>query len=163
MAPGCEKKEVAEPLWTWGVYPIQACRYISGEEPLSVTAQAFVRDTSRFKDIYESFFWQFEFPSGLIANCTTSYSSYVDRCHVSCYRGWLELKPSFGGNGTSGATSDGPMDLEQVNQQAAHMDDFAKSIQEKTAPMITGQEGLQDLRIIEAIKKAIETQERISI
>jgi len=146
-----------------GVYPIQACRYISGEEPVSVTAQAFVRDTSRFKDIYESFFWQFEFPSGLVANCTTSYSSYVDRCHVSCYQGWLELKPSFGGRGTSGTTSTGPMQFEQVNQQAAHMDDFALSIKENTPPLISGQEGLQDLRIIEAIKESVHSGAKVTI
>ena len=146
-----------------GVYPIQACRYISGEEPSAVTAQAFVRDTSRFKDIYESFFWQFEFPSGLVANCTTSYSSYVDRCYVSCYEGWLELRPSYSGNGSSGSTSDGPLDLPKVNQQAAHMDDFARSIREQSSPLISGHEGLQDLRIIDAIKKAIETEERVSI
>ena len=146
-----------------GVYPIQACRYISGEEPSAVTAQAYVRDTSRFKDIYESFFWQFEFPSGLIANCTTSYSSYVDRCHVSCYNGWLELRPSFQGSGTSGATRDGALNLPKVNQQAEHMDDFAQSILNNTSPLVDGQQGLQDLRIIEAIKQAIETRDRVLI
>ena len=146
-----------------GVYPIQACRYVSGEEPLAVTAQAFVRDTSRFKGIYESFFWQFEFPSGLLANCTTSYSSYVDRLHISCYRGWMELRPSFGGRGTSGSTSNGPMKLGRVNQQALHMDDFATSIQESTPLRVTAQEGLQDLRLIDAIKQAIESGERVVV
>ena len=144
-----------------GVYPIQACRYVAGEEPASVTAQAFIRDTSRFRGIYESFFWQFEFPSGLIAHCTTSYSSYVDRFYASCYRGWFELRPSFNGGGTSGSTSDGSMNLPQVNQQAAHMDDFASSIMDATPLRISGAEGLQDLRIIEAIKLAIETGKRV--
>ena len=146
-----------------GVYPIQACRYISGEEPISVTAQAFVRDRSRFKDIYETFFWQFEFPSGLVAHCTTSYSSYVDRCYVSCYQGYLELRPSFEGSGTQGSTREGALNLPQVNQQAAHMDDFAQSIMHGTSLRVSAREGLQDLRIIEAIKKAVETRERVSI
>ena len=140
-----------------GVYPIQACRYVAGEEPTSVTAQAFVHDTSRFKGIYETFYWQFEYPSGLTAHCATSYSSYVDRFYASCYRGWFELKPSFNGNGTSGATSDGPMNLPKVNQQASHMDDFANSILNNTPVLVDGHEGLRDLRIIDAIKKAVET------
>lgn len=146
-----------------GVYPIQACRYVSGEEPSSVTAQAFVHDRSRFKDIYETFFWQFEFPSGLVANCTTSYSSYVDRMYASCYRGWFELQPSFGGRGTSGATSDGPMNFASVNQQASHMDDFASSIRQGTPPTVSAREGLQDLRIIEAIKQAIESGRKVEL
>ena len=144
-----------------GVYPIQACRYVSGEEPVAVTAQAFVHDTSRFKDIYETFFWQFEFPSGLTAQCTTSYSSYVDRLYVSCYQGWMELKPSFGGRGTRGATSRGAIDLPAVNQQALHMDDFAQSILDGTPLRVSALEGLQDLRIIDAIKQAIESGQRV--
>ena len=146
-----------------GVYPIQACRYVSGEEPAGVTAQAFVRDTSRFKGIYETFFWQFDFPSGLIANCTTSYSSYIDRLYVSCYRGWFELQPGYGGRGTSGRTIDGPLELPRVNQQASHMDDFALSILEGRPLTVSSQEGLQDMRIIEAIKQAIASGERVAI
>ena len=146
-----------------GVYPIQACRYVSGEEPAGVTAQAYVNDTTRFKGIYETFFWQFDFPSGLVANCTTSYSSFVDRLYVSCYRGWFELEPSFGGRGTSGRTRDGAIALPQVNQQASHMDDFGLSIMEGRPVTVPAEEGLQDLRIIEAIKKAIASGERVTI
>lgn len=146
-----------------GVYPIQACRYITGEEPSAVTAQAFVRDRSRFKDIYESFFWQFEFPSGIIANCSTSYSSYVDRLYVSCYDGWFRLHPSFNGRGTLGESSNGAMNLKKVNQQAVHMDDFAKSILEDSPLRVEATQGLQDLRIIEAIMQSAEQGVRLAI
>ncbi|MFK7844874.1 MAG: Gfo/Idh/MocA family protein [Rhodothermales bacterium] len=146
-----------------GVYPIQACRYATGEEPVAVTAQGFTHDKDRFKDIYETFFWQFEFPSGTVANCTTSYSSYVDRFYASCYKGWYRLHPSFNGGGSGGETSDGPMNLTKVNQQAAHMDDFAQSIIEGSPLRVNASEGLQDLRIIEAIKLAIESGERVGV
>ena len=146
-----------------GVYPIQACRYVTGEEPVSVTAQGFVHDTTRFKDIYETFLWQFEFPSGVVANCTTSYSSYVDRFYASCYRGWFELRPSFNGRGTRGATSEGVMDFPDINQQAAHMDDFALSIMNKKPVRVPASEGLQDLRIIEAINQSIVSQEKVHL
>ena len=146
-----------------GVYPIQACRYVAGEEPISVTAQAFTNDTSRFRDIYETFFWQFKFASGLTAQCTASYSSYVDRFYASCHEGWFELKPSFNGAGSSGTTSEGPMNVPTVNQQALHMDDFANSILNDVPLRVNGLEGLQDLRIIDAIKKAIEDGGSVTI
>ncbi len=146
-----------------GVYPIQACRYATGEEPVAVSAQAFTYDKTRFKGIYETFFWQFEFASGTVASCTTSYSSYVDRFYASCYNGWYRLHPSFNGGGSSGETRDGPMNLAKVNQQAAHMDDFSQSIIDGTPLRVHAAEGLQDLRIIEAIKHAIESGGRVGI
>jgi predicted dehydrogenase len=70
------------------------------------------------------------------------------------------LKPSFNGGDTRGETSEGPMNLPQINQQAAHMDDVAESIVSGKPLAISGAEGLQDLRVIEAIKRSIETGRR---
>ncbi|MEL7533786.1 MAG: Gfo/Idh/MocA family oxidoreductase [Bacteroidota bacterium] len=140
-----------------GVYLIQGCLYATGEEPIALSARGFVNDRSRFKDIYETMTWQFEFPSGTISNCTTSYSSYVDRLHVSCYQGWYGLKPSFNGRGTQGYYRNEPMGLEQVNQQAAHMDDFANSILQNEAPKVGGDLGLRDMILVDAIKRSADS------
>ncbi|MEM6346930.1 MAG: Gfo/Idh/MocA family oxidoreductase [Bacteroidota bacterium] len=140
-----------------GVYLIQGCLYAVGEEPIAVSARGFVNDTSRFKDIYETMTWQFEFPSGTISNCTTSYSSYVDRLHVSCYQNWYGLRPSFNGRGTQGYLRNEPMGLKQVNQQAAHMDDFANSILNNQAVKASGALGLRDMVLVDAIKRSADS------
>lgn len=146
-----------------GVYCIQAARYTVGKEPISVTAQAYTYDTDWFKGIHETVMWQFEFPGDIVAHGTTSYSTYVDRHYVSAEKGWFECQPSFNGRGTTGRTHDGPMDLKQVNQQARHMDDVALSIMEKRAPKVGGEEGLTDLRLIEAILEAAEGGRKIRL
>ncbi|MFK7924776.1 MAG: Gfo/Idh/MocA family protein [Bacteroidia bacterium] len=147
-----------------GVYLIQGCLYAVGEEPIAVTARGFVNDTTRFKDIYETMTWQFEFPSGAISNCTTTYSSYVDRLHVSCYKGWYGLSPSYGGRGTQGYYRNDPMGLEKVNQQALHMDDFANSILHNEAVKVGGELGLRDMILVDAIKRSADSGgERIKL
>ncbi|MEL6650462.1 MAG: Gfo/Idh/MocA family oxidoreductase, partial [Bacteroidota bacterium] len=141
-----------------GVYLIQGCRYGVGEEPIALSARGYIHDQSRFTDIYETMMFQLEFPSGTIANCTTSYSSYVDQMHVGCYRGYYGLKPSFGGRGTDGYIRDEAMNLTDVNQQAEHMDDFALSIRESKAVGVPAEEGLKDMLIVDAIKRSAKQQ-----
>ena len=146
-----------------GVYCIQAARYTAGTEPISVTAQAFTYDKDWFKGIHETVLWQFEFPGNVIAHGATSYSTYVDRHYFSAEKGWLECHPSFNGRGTSGRTHKGPLDLPQVNQQAAHMDDVALSIKEGRLPKVMGEEGLKDLKLVEAILEAAESGRRVKL
>ncbi|MEZ4773533.1 MAG: Gfo/Idh/MocA family oxidoreductase [Bacteroidia bacterium] len=158
-----KKKGGGGAIMDLGVYAIQGARYVVGEEPVSITAQGILRDKSRFRDIYETIFFQMNFPGGEVANCSTTYSSYVDRLYVSCYKGYFSLKPSFGGNGTEGETSDGPMTFPVVNQQAAQMDGFAQCISENRRSPISGEEGLRDLRVIEAVLRAADTGKKIKL
>lgn len=158
-----KKKGGGGAIMDLGVYAIQGARYVVGEEPVSITAQGIRRDNTRFRDIYETIFFQMDFPGGEVANCSTTYSSYVDRLYVSCYKGYFGLKPSFGGNGTKGETSDGSMVFPEINQQAAQMDGFADCISENRRSAISGEEGLRDLRVIEAVLKAADTGKKIKL
>ena len=146
-----------------GIYAIQAARYVTGEEPVAVTAQAFTTDPVMFKEVHETIFWQLEFPGGAISNSTTSYGSYVERLYASCERGWFELGPAYSYSGIQGRTSQGPMDFPQVVQQAGQMDDFADCILNNRRSEVSGEEGLRDMKIIEAIYKAVETGENVRI
>lgn len=140
-----------------GVYPIQAIRYATGKEPLSVTAQGYNTEPEIFRDIYETMSWQMEFPNGVIAQGLCSYGFYVDRLYITAPRGWMELQPSYNGMGTTGKTHKGPMNLPQVVQQALQMDDFVQRIWSGEPSPVSGEEGLKDMRIVEAIKRAVET------
>ena len=94
-----------------GVYAIQGARRTVGEDPIAVSAQAFNFDKKHFKDIYETVLWQFEFPSGAVANCSTSYAAYVDRLYTTCEKGWLEISPAYNAGGIKARTSKGDMKL----------------------------------------------------
>ncbi len=141
-----------------GLYAMQGARMMLGEMPTHVTAQGYTLQKDIFKGIYETVTWQMHFPSGAISNHSTSYSTYVDRLYASAQRGWVELQPAFNAVGTGGQTSDGPLHFATPPfQQIAQMDEFAESIKNGKRSIATGEEGMKDLRIIEAIFRAAES------
>lgn len=148
-----------------GIYAIQGARRTLNLDPISVTAQAFTYDKAHFKDVHEMVFWQFEFPGGTIADCRTTYSSYIDRLYVTCERwGWYKLEPAYNATGAQGVTSKGPMLMTAPNyQQVAQMDAFAQSIWNKTTPEASGEEGWKDMKLIGAILQAADTGRKIMI
>lgn len=150
------------PLMDVGIYCVQAVRYVTGQEPLAVTAQeGFKRNAKKFKDVEESLAWQMEMPDGVIAKCTASYAERQNYLRIKAERGWMELSPVYSYAGLAGRTAEGEMRLPQVNQQALQMDDFALCIKEGRQSKVSGEEGRQDVKILQAIYKAMETGERI--
>jgi len=146
-----------------GIYAIQAARYCTGEEPISVTAQEFKTDPVKFKDVEETIFWQMEFPSGAVSSSITSYASNTERLFISAENGWLELRPAYGYGPLKGRTSKGELDLPIVNHQAMQLEDFAACILENRESSVNGEEGLRDMKIIEAIYRAIASGKKEKI
>lgn len=146
-----------------GIYAIQGARYATGEEPLYVTAQEFKTDPVKFKEVDETIFWQMEFPSGAVSNSATTYASSVDRLYISAESGWLELKPAFGYGPLTGRTHKGTIDLPHTNHQALHMDGVALSILNNQDTSLSGEEGLRDMKVIEAIYRSIKSGKREKI
>jgi predicted dehydrogenase len=146
-----------------GVYAIQAARYSTGEEPISVTAQEFKTDPVKFKEVDETIFWQMEFPSGAVSSSVTSYASHTERLFISAENGWLELRPAFGYGPLAGKTSEGPLNLPIVNHQAMQLEDFATCVLENKESSVSGEEGLKDMKVVEAIYKSIATGKKVKI
>ena len=141
-----------------GIYALQACRYLTGEEPSLISAIETKTDFEKFKEVDETIVWTMTFPSGVIANCSTTYNfNGVKHCKASCSDGWFELDPAYGYDGITGMTSKGELKLESGDQFAAEMDDFAKCITENKESRVSGEEGLKDLIAVEAIYKSIRT------
>lgn len=139
-----------------GVYVIQAARYCTGEEPVSLTAQEIKTDKVKFAEVDETVLWQMRFPSGVLASCTTSYHCNTDFLQVACEKGRYRISPSFGYKGMKGEVNGKPMEFAPVNQQAAHMDGIARQILTgEPALNVGGDEGRRDMKIIEAIYRAI--------
>ncbi|HEV7333407.1 MAG TPA: Gfo/Idh/MocA family oxidoreductase [Flavisolibacter sp.] len=152
------------PLMDVGIYCVQAVRYATGLEPIAVTAQeGFKHDPEKFSTVEESIAWQMEMPGGIVAKCTSSYSEKTNRLRVEAEKGWIELSPAYSYRGLKGKTAEGEMNLPEVNQQAAQMDDFALCIKERRPTPVPGEEGRQDVKILQAIYRAMETGERVLI
>lgn len=154
------------PLMNVGIYCVQSSRYISGEEPLSVTAQfGPVTNKELFAEVEASIMWQLDFPGGLVSNCTSTYNCNVDRLFASADDGQFELSPGISYGPFKGKTSNGELHFPDINQQAAQMDGISKLLLEnKPLPLhIAGEEGLKDMKVIDAIYKAAATGEKIMI
>ncbi|RZK27742.1 MAG: Gfo/Idh/MocA family oxidoreductase, partial [Hymenobacter sp.] len=154
------------PLMDLGIYCLQASRYILGEEPVSVTAQfGPVNNKVRFAQVEETITWQMDFPSGAVANCTTSCGFNIDRLYATADEGFFELTPALSYGPFKGKSSKGMIEFPVINQQAAQLDGIGRLILEnKPLPdHITGEEGLKDLRVIEAIYSSAQSLKKISL
>jgi predicted dehydrogenase len=138
-----------------GIYAIQAGRYVTGEEPVAVTAQEYTTRPDVFDEVDETIFFQLEFPGGTVLDGSTSYNAGFNRLYATTPNGWFELRPAYSYGGLQGRTHEGPMDRSNVNQQARQMDAFARCIQEDEPSRVSGEEGLRDLQVIEAIYESI--------
>jgi predicted dehydrogenase len=136
-----------------GIYALQATRYLTGEEPTWVSAATTRGESPRFAEVEESVVWQARFPSGVVAQCGSSYDAGpAGYLRAVTEHGWFGLDPAFNYQGIRGARSDGKeMEFAPMDQFAAEMDDFARCIMEKTPSRVSGEEGLRDVRVMMAI------------
>lgn len=148
-----------------GIYALQATRYLTGEEPELVCAMETRSDPVKFREVDESMTWQARFPSGVLASCSTSYNvSGMGRIRVHTDQGWFGLEPAFNYSGIRGHRSDGkPLERPEVNQFAAEMDDFARCILEGRPTRVSGEEGLQDVKIMMAIYESARTGRAVKV
>ncbi len=152
-----------------GIYSLNAARYLTGENPVSVTAQEFTdRTDPRFKEVEDMLHFTLKFPSGALANCTSSYSySGANRYRVICEQGFVEMEPatSYGGLKLkirgNGLRED--PELERASHFALEMDHFSECIQQNKTPLTPGEEGLADMRVIEAIYQAAKTGKTVQL
>lgn len=147
-----------------GLYALQACRVLSGREPLSVTAVETKTDDQKFKEVDETIVWSMKFPDGLIADCTTTYKvNGINRFRAMAENGWFGLDPAFSYGGLKGATSKGPLAFEPTDHFAAEIDDFADCILNAKPSRVPGEEGRRDLKVIEAIYRSIDTGRAVTL
>jgi glucose-fructose oxidoreductase len=140
-------------LYDMGVYPINAARYATGEDPIAIfNARHDTKRPNVYEEVDETTYFSMEFPSGAIANCATSFGLNMNRLHVECDRGWYQLEPFQAYSGIYGTTSDGKILEEMIpSQQAKQMDEDALAIMEKSEVLVPGEDGLKDIKIVETI------------
>jgi predicted dehydrogenase len=154
------------PLMNLGVYCVQACRYVLGEEPIAVTAQfGPVLDKNTHIEVETAITWQLVFPSGAIGTSTATYNGGIDRFYASADEGFFELSPAVSYGPFRGRSSKGELSFPDIDQQKQQMDEIGKVLlQNNPLPLhITGEEGLKDMKVIEAIYKAARTGKKVTI
>jgi predicted dehydrogenase len=148
-----------------GVYVLQTTRYITGEEPVLVTAIETKTDAVKFKEVDETVAWTAQFPSGAVAYCTASFSvPGIMNFRVNAERGWFRLDPAYSYSRNQGSRSDGkPLSFPPIDPFAAQLDDFARCIMEERPSIVSGEEGLRDVRVMTAIYESIRTGRAVRI
>ena len=151
------------PLMDVGIYSLNACRYLPGEEPASVEGYSSVIDKDgRFAEVEENLSWTMKFPSGIVASCCTTYGGTMTgffRVHGS--KGEMLVQPAFTYDGLRlRAEMDGQPPIDEPNPArdpshfVAEADHFAECILEGTEPKTTGEEGLRDMKLIMEIYRS---------
>ena len=152
------------PLMDLGVYIIQAACMIAGT-PIAVTAAEGAKlKPELFNEVEETIYFTLHFANGATCNATASFNGRADRFRAEGDKGWLEFPDkAFTYRGTTLQTSRGPIVHPTINQQAAHMDDFARCVRERRDSVASGEMGRRDVRIMLAIYEAARTGRRVSV
>ncbi len=150
-------------LMDMGIYSIQGARYTLGQEPVAVTATQEKTRPELFKEVDETVFWELEFPGGFKTKGKSSYNHDWSYLHVEAEKGKFGLEPAFGYDGLDGYTPQGPMNIPNIIQQAAQMDDFASCVMQNAQSRVPGEEGLKDMKVVDAIYRSLDSgkKERI--
>ena len=150
-----------------GIYSINGSRYMIGEEPIWVTAQETKTDYEKFKEgIDETIQFQLAFPGGAVASCLSTYSmNNLDSFFLDGEKGFAELKPATGYGPIKGRTHKGELDYPHVTHQTVQMDEMAEIILNGKQPVVpvNGEEGVKDLKIIDAIFLAAKTGNKVDL
>jgi glucose-fructose oxidoreductase len=140
-----------------GVYPLQAARYVTGEEPLNVSARSYVTRPDIYSEAEEVMLFDLEFPSGSIASLATGFHANFNYLKVFAEEGWFELEPFTGYGGIKGKTSKGILEFPNINQQATQMDEVADCILSGKSMRVPGEEGLKDMIVVDKIYECAGT------
>jgi predicted dehydrogenase len=150
------------PLFDVGIYCLNACRYLTGEEPEHIAAFASTIDhDGRFSEVEENVSWTMKFPSGIVASCNTTYGAPMEGYYrVHGAKGWLEVDQAFVYEGLrlradfSGTQLDEPNPARDPSQFQAEAEHFSHCVQNNLEPQSPGEEGLRDMKLITEIYRS---------
>jgi len=163
-----QKKEMGGGvIYDMGVYSIQGARMGTDMEPIAVvSAKAISTRPEIYKDgladVVEA---KLEFPGEIYADIKTSFAENINYLTVECAEGNIEMKPYSAYAGVKGESPLGEINhpYQVPWQQANQMDDDALAILENKPPLVPGEEGLRDIKVVEAILKSAETGKRVKV
>jgi glucose-fructose oxidoreductase len=154
-------------LYDMGVYAIQGARLGTNMEPVSiVSAQTSTTRPEIYKNgLDETVVATLEFPGGVLANIKSSFGENINFMNILCEKGEIKLAPYSAYSGAKGSSPLGEINYPYSIpwQQAKQMDDDALAIIQQKPMPVPGEEGLRDIRIVEAIYKSAESRKAVSL
>jgi predicted dehydrogenase len=150
-----------------GIYCLQTARMLTGEEPNWISAAEVKTDNVKFKEVDETITWIMKFPSGITANCTSTYSANgFQGFRAATTKGWFGLDPAYYYGGIKGRRSDGT-DINVASptndQFATELDDFADCIISKRQTKVSGEMGVADIKYLMAVYESIRKGRPVSL
>ena len=147
-----------------GLYCLNIARAITGEEPQRIAAHVYsTPGDPRFSEVEETVAFQIAFPSGVQANCLSSYGAFENRRLALHFdRGTVEVANAFGYDGQqlyrsrrepAGEGRD-QITIPTKNQFSLEIDHFTDCIMNDRRPHTPGEEGVADHEAMEAIYRA---------
>ena len=128
-------------MYDMGVYPLNAARYVTGEEPIAVTAQQIINRPEIYTEVDEGMKYKLEFASGAMADCETSFGKNMNTLNVTCSKGWYKMEPFSAYSGIDGITSDGvKLNVTIPSEQAKQMEEDAIAIIQNKPVLVPGEE-----------------------
>ena len=148
------------PLMDVGIYSLNACRYLTGEEPNHLEGYSSnIDDDGRFDTVEENVSWTMRFPSGIVASCNTTYGANMPgfyRVHGS--KGFLHVEPAFSYEGLhlkAQISGEPPIDMPNTSQDPSQFvteaDYFSDCVLRNQEPKSNGEEGLRDTQLMAKI------------
>ena len=156
-------------LYDIGVYCINAARYLFRAEPTEVSAVSVHSGAKSLEEIDETTAATLRFTDGRVATFVTSFNA----ADVASYRivgskGHLHVDPAYEyAEGLKATiTIDGKKRTKEIgkrDQFAPELLYFSDCILKNRQPEPSGEEGLQDVRIVEALYESARTRRPVSI
>ncbi|MDP1027893.1 Gfo/Idh/MocA family oxidoreductase [Sphingomonas sp. KR1UV-12] len=155
----------AGPLFDMAPYPINATRYLFGDEPEEVVAAVGTRhpESGFPQDFDDTIAVTLRFPGNRLAQFTVSYfANNIDSYIIAGTKGSIHMSPGYGWqsaleqNRTVGDTQTHEA-FKHTDHFGGQMRYFSACILEGRDPEPDGEEGIADLRVIEGIVRALKT------
>jgi predicted dehydrogenase len=159
------KNEAAGPVLDMGPYPVNAVRNLFGAEPTEVSAFGSRHANSGLADFDDTVTVLLRFPEGQLAHFVVSYyGNAIDTYTVLGTKGSLRVQPGYTyGKSlehflTIGEKRDN-ISYKATDQFGGEMKYFSDCILHGIDPEPDAEEGLADVRVLEAIQRSLETGE----
>src|SRR5215469_1220445 len=144
------------PLMDLGVYCTNTTRWLVDEDPVEATAHAWKKE-ARFQSVEEGISFRLQFPSGLVVQASSTYSSALSSfIFVQGDKGWVNLSPAFPFDEDRHLTGKiqgkwFQRKFKVVDEFAPELDALAFAILMKRPVQPDGRQGHRDMLILEAI------------
>jgi predicted dehydrogenase len=157
------------PIYDMGVYCINAARYLFRDEPVEVFATSASRGDPRFEKVEEMTAVTMKFPGDRLATFTASFGAAdIGRYTLVGTKGVLTADPGYEYAGALKLKIDigkksTKRNYPKRDQFAAEISYFSDCILEGKDPEPSGEEGLADVRVVEAIYRSVQSGKPVTL